>query len=290
MNKFTKIIVFPWMKLPWMMFLMSAGVFLNCGNDDSSPSAPLDSSDVGFTNLRVEDITAKRAVVLFTTSQPTTCFVEYGTAADSLDKVATDPSMGVDDFRVEHTVTLEDIIPATTYYYRGLVTTEYGDTFYSSVAQFTTLPDTVSITLTNIALLSMGTKVADVSSNFGNGDNDSAWGANKAIDGLMATEWSSSGDGDNAFITLDFGQVRTVASFGFRSRQMADGSSIITSVRLIFDGKEIAGPFETPNPDVTYVYELDPHINAKTVRVETLSSTGGNTGAKEIQFFSDIQD
>lgn len=283
MNKLTKIMVFP-----CMMFLMSTGVFLNCGNNDSSPSAPVDRSDVEFANLRVEDITIKSVVVRFTTSQPTTCFVEYGTAEDVLDLVATDPSMGVNDFRVDHTVTLEDLIPDTTYYYRGRATTKYSDTFYSSVAQFTTLPDTVSITLTNIALLSMGTTVADVSSNFSNGNNDSAWGANKAIDGLMSTEWSSYGDGDNAFITLDFGQERTVVRFGFRSRKMADGSSIITSVRLIFDGKKIEGAFETPNPDVTYIFDLDPHITVKTVRVETLSSTGGNTGAKEIQFFSDL--
>ena len=143
MNKFTKIMVFP-----CMMLLMSIVVFLNCGNDDSSLSSPIDSSDVEFTNMRVEDITIKSVVIRFTTSQPTTCFVEYGTAEDVLDQVATDPSMGVNDFRVDHTVTLEDLIPETTYYYRGRATPEYGDTFYSSVAQFTTLPDKVSIILT----------------------------------------------------------------------------------------------------------------------------------------------
>ena len=137
-----------------------------------------------------------------------------------------------------------------------------------------------------VALLSNGTTVTEVSSNFGNGDNDSSWGAHKALDGLMSTEWSSHGDGDKAFMALDFGRKHTITRFGFRSRKMSDGSSIITSVRLIFDGNDTYGPYETSDSDIIYAYDIVPHVDAQTVRVDAVTSTGGNTGAKEIQFFS----
>lgn len=45
------------------------------------------------------------------------------------------------------------------------------------------------------------------------------------MDGDVGTEWSTAGDGDDAFITIDHGTETTIAAVGFRTRSMGDGSS-----------------------------------------------------------------
>ncbi|MFC1607113.1 fibronectin type III domain-containing protein [Candidatus Latescibacterota bacterium] len=268
------------------ILIVTAIVIASCGSDSSSPSEPDNRIVIEFSDLSADEVTSTRALISFTTDQPTTCFVEYGTNRDSLNMTATDLTMGENELSVDHSVMLEDLSPETTYYYRGMVTDSDGVTYRSETGQFITLPDTSPSVLTNIALLNAGTTVVDVSSNYGNGANDSSWGAYNSIDGLMSSEWSSYGDGNDAFITLDFGDERTVVKFGFRSRKMSNGTAIITGVRLIFDGDTVAGPFETPDPDTTYTFDLEPPVVTGTVRIEAVTTTGGNTGAKEIQFFS----
>jgi hypothetical protein len=36
-----------------------------------------------------------------------------------------------------------------------------------------------------------------------------------------------------------------------------------------------------------YRFDLDPPLNARTVRVDAVETTGGNTGAKEIQLWAE---
>jgi hypothetical protein len=92
---------------------------------------------------------------------------------------------------------------------------------------------------------------------------------------------------DAAALTIDFGRERQLIRFEFRSRAMSDGSAIITSIRLVIDdGRLILGPFETPDPDVEYSFDFEAPVTARTVRVEAVTSTGGNTGAREIRFYS----
>lgn len=68
---------------------------------------------------------------------------------------------------------------------------------------------------------------------------------------------------------------------------MSNGSAIITSIRLVIDdGRLILGPFETPDPDVEYSFDFEAPVTACTVRVEAVTSTGGNTGTREIRFYS----
>lgn len=40
------------------------------------------------------------------------------------------------------------------------------------------------------------------------------------IDGQIATEWSSDGDGDEAWLELELDQERRLVGFGYRSRMM----------------------------------------------------------------------
>ncbi|MBT7863779.1 MAG: discoidin domain-containing protein [Gemmatimonadetes bacterium] len=248
-----------------------------CSDDPTSPQI------VDFIDLRVEEIGPNRAVVRFETSEPTTCEAEFGTAADALDQMATDPSMEPESYLTEHDVPLEDLEPTTHYYVRARAELPSGDVFFSEMIEFSTVDATAGDSLVNFGLSANSTTVSGVSSNFGGGANDSFWGANNAIDGLMSSEWSSNGDGDDAWISLNLGQRRRLSHFEFRSRQMPDGSAIATSVQLVFGDSDPLGPFDTPEPEQVYRFELD-GVEADAVRLDIVTSTGGNTGAREIRF------
>ena len=56
----------------------------------------------------------------------------------------------------------------------------------------------------NLASPEAGARVVAVSSNFGVAANDGPWGADSAIDGNRGTEWFSAGDGNAAFIEIEF--------------------------------------------------------------------------------------
>lgn len=275
----------------WLALALGLSPFaVGCGSDAAGGEMPPGTDaglveDVEFLDLRVEELTDVRAVVRFDTSLPTSCEVEWGLTADALVNTATDPSMEEGEVAIEHEVPLEDLSPDTMYFWRAKGTDVDERTFYSDVLSFRTPMGTTMPTGENVATMTMGTSVVDVSSNFAGMANANTWGANNTIDGSMSTEWSSDGDGDDAWVTLDFGVMRDVQSFGFRSRKMLDGTSIVTSVRLIFDGDTTMGPFATPDPDLRYEFPLTP-IRARQVRVEVVTSTGGNTGAKAIQFFT----
>src|SRR5581483_10002069 len=90
----------------------------------------------------------------------------------------------------------------------------------------------------NVALLTAGARVKGVSSNYGGGDNDSAFGANKAIDGDLTTQWSSNGEGDKAWVEIDLGQEYALSALGFRTRTMGT-SAQIAQFRVLTDKGEV---------------------------------------------------
>ena len=49
------------------------------------------------------------------------------------------------------------------------------------------------------------------------------------------------------------------------------------------------GPFDTPDPDQLYTFTFTSSVTARSARIEAVQTTGGNTGAKEIQFFGTVQ-
>ena len=120
-------------------------------------------------------------------------------------------------------------------------------------------------------------KVTDVSSEFSD-----AYGGRNAIDGDLSTEWSSAGDGDDAYIVLDFGEDIQIEGVGFRTRSMTDGTSITTSFAVTIDGSTY-GPFEAgPGLSVGLLDAL-----GGVVRFDVVSSTGGNTGAIEVEVYGE---
>ena len=240
-------------------------------------------TEITFSNIEVVEIGASRAVVTFDTSVATSCEAEYGTSADALDLRATDPDMAEGELSVDHEVPLEDLAADAEIFWRARAEAADGTVAYSDVMSFRTamMDEGPDIPLQNFAVEA---DVTEVSSNFGGGDNDSTWGISNAFDGAMSTEWATNGDGDDAYVTVDLGQVRKVTHFAFRSREMTDGTSIIQSVQLRFDGADPIGPFETPDPDERYVFQLENAQSAQVITLEAVTTTGGNTGAKEIEF------
>ena len=249
------------------------------------PTGCATDTPVSFSNFRVEDIGTSRAVVRFDTSEATTCEAEYGLSAVSLPFRATDPSMAEGELTRTHEVSLEDLSPQTQYFVRARATDANGRTSLSQLHDFTTRAASEPSTRINVALISAGARVSAVSSNFGNGGNDSTWGANKAFDGMMASEWATAGDGDDAFVEISLPATRQLLAIAFRSRAMNDGSSIITRFRLIAGG-ETRGPFSTPDPAQLYTFELSPALRTGRVRIEAEETSGGNTGAREIQLLA----
>ncbi len=269
------------------LWLAMVGIGVSCSTEDQENDV-----EVAFFDLRAEDVTSSRAVVRFDTSVQTTCELEYGFEQDQLSLSAVDPDMDPDNpYAIEHEVPVEDLPPLTRVYYRARATTRDGATFYSEITSFDTLADEPSENHTdqmlNVALLSAGSSIVEVSSNFGGATNSGTWGVDAAFDGKMSTEWSTDGDGNNAVVAIDLGRPRTLRVVAYRSRQMNDGSSIVGSYQLVLDDGTILGPFATPNPDLRYEFILKQPVITRSVRFEAVETTGGNTGAKEIQFFVD---
>jgi hypothetical protein len=129
---------------------------------------------------------------------------------------------------------------------------------------------------TNLA--SAGTVTA-VSSEF-----SPQWAAANAIDDDLATEWSSAGDGNNSFITIDLGESQAIGGFEFLTRTMADGSATTTTYEVIVDDSTVFGPFPAGNPAESMRSSVD--TEGQIVRFEVTDSTGGNTGAIEIRILA----
>ncbi len=162
--------------------------------------------------------------------------------------------------------------PDTVYQYRLQGVGSDGNIYRSETMTFTTPDGQETADFgQNVALAAT---VVDVSSEF----SDSFVGAN-AVDGDLGTEWSSRGDGDDAFITIDLGQSIEVSALVFRTRSMSDGTAT-TETYIVEAGEQQFGPFAAGVTPVA----VDFVAQVLTFTVD--SSTGGNTGAVEIEVYS----
>jgi len=254
-----------------------ASLLIGCGGEEAA-------GPIVFEDLRIEELSSDRAVARFTTSVPTECEIEYGIEISTMDLSAVDPDMEEGELAIDHNVAMEDLEAETMYFWRARATNADGVTEYSEALSFTTLStDDPTAGLTNVATMAQGASIAEVSSNWG-GSISGSFGANLLIDGMMSSEWSSAGDGDDAYVTVDLGQSRKLELVGYRSRKMSDGTSIVTSIEIMAGGNTY-GPFSTPDPDQRYVFELDPPAQDDQVRLNVVTSSGGNTGGKELQLY-----
>ena len=163
--------------------------------------------------------------------------------------------------------------PGTTVLYRVQGTAADGTMYVSDVEQFSTGGEAAGASPTK---LSVGATVVEFSSEF-----NANFAAGNAIDGSLASEWSSQGDGNDAFIVIDLGTAADVTGFGFRTREMSDGTSITNRYTVTVDGDETLGPFEAGvGLSVSQV-----EVTGQVFRFDLVDTTGGNTGAVEIEIY-----
>ncbi len=155
--------------------------------------------------------------------------------------------------------------PAATYLFRLQGSGIDGRLYRSELLSFTT-PLPSGDTPVDLAL---GARIVEVSSEF-----SAAFAASNAFDGDPTTEWSSLGDGDEAYITIDLGRPVDIGSVVFGTRSMSDGSAITQTFTVTADATT-HGPFPASE-------EVLLAITAQVLRFDVDHSSGGNTGASEI--------
>ena len=229
--------------------------------------------EVGRTRLQLA-ADGRSAVVQIETDPPTVCAIAYGRTAE-LGSIADDPDMGGTAIS-SHTVVLNGLIPGTTYDFRLTATDARGLVFQTPRLGTFTTPHGRAALGPDIAI---GARVVAVSSQWSN-----AYKAANALDGNLATEWASAGDGNRAFITIDLGRKRNIKGVSFITREMSDGSAVTRTFAVVVDGGTRYGPFPAGNLADQRVARVS--FTGRRLRFEVAQSTGGNTGAAEIEVFS----
>ena len=205
------------------------------------------------------------AVLTVVTTIDAVCAVAYGDT-DSLGRLATDQEMGVGGHS-EHEAVLTGLSPDAEYFYRLQGVGADGRLYRSETLTFRTPPAPEASFEPNAAI---GVDVIEVSSEF-----SADFGAANAIDGDPATEWSTSGEGDDAFLVLDLGREVEAVGVGFHTRSMSDGSAITESFTVTVDDTDTFGPFPVGRVEISF--------SGRIVRFDVDTSTGGNTGAVEVE-------
>lgn len=265
--------------------LAAAAISLGgCGGGDGAvsevrPFWEIQATDFVFEN---DPNASNRGIFRVTTSEPTICAIVWGAteALGNFNNSLTMTGTGID----VHDVALPGAAGGETYYFRVQGSTADGTLYQSELATFTlperepnapdgALPSGVG---ENMAVTAT---VSEVSSEFSD-----AWAGTNAIDGDAQTEWSSTDDADEAFITLDLGESRAVAGVEFVTRSMTDGSAVTLTYSVMVDGSERYGPFPAGTPIRSAVQVVE--FEGQSLRFEVEETTGGNTGAIEIRVFA----
>jgi hypothetical protein len=221
-----------------------------------------------------------RGIFRVTTTEPMICAIvwgeteELGNFNNSLEMNGT----GI----VDHDVFLPGAVPGETYFFRVQGSTADGTLYASPMATFT-IPggdgdDTARADVDRGPNLALDATVIDVSSEF----NDS-FAATNAIDDSGTSEWSSAGDGDDAFITIDLGSSQEITGVEYITRSMLDGTAIAETFTVTVDDGEPLGPFPAGTPADPGFAALD--TSGQVLRFDVEASTGGNVGAVEVRVF-----
>lgn len=258
------------------------GLFAACAGTEDDETVDVQSIDAILDGeIAVEDIGTQTATLRVRTTVAVACSVVYGRDT-SYGSVSTDMDMG-GAAHTNHTAVMGGLEPDTTYHYRLQGTGPDGTMYVSDDRTFRTPEedDNGRAARPNLASLSQGASIADASSEFGDG---TAWAAENAIDEDIATEWSSDGDGDDAFITVQLAGPADVTGVGLRTRTMGTTAQI-ESFRVITDEEEVLGPFTLPGAEEFHVFDVS--AQARTLRFEVVTSSGGNTGIVDIVVYGD---
>ena len=268
-----------------IIFLVLVGAVLAACTPQITPSLddrvqPL--SDILASGPEFTSITSETALVLAETTISVVCAIVFGTTPD-YGLIATDTDMAGGG-HTEHHPLLTGLKPDTQYFARLQGIGPDGTLYSSEEYTFRTLPASSVDGEPNLALVENGAQIVGVSSNFDNGANDSTWGALRAIDGDLATAWSSDGDEDEAWIEIELPEETLITRIGFWTRTMGSSAQIY-SFQIVTDQGETFGPFDLADAVQSYIFETD--FTAKRLSFEVLTSSGGNTGAVEIELYGE---
>ena len=254
-----------------------------CGSDAGGPSAtvlPFGQVQDGAMRFEADPADPGRGIFRVTTTEPMICAIvwgedtEYGRFNNSLAMNGT----GI----TEHDVQLPDVEPGRTYHYVVQGTTADGTLYRSAPGTFTIAAADVDEELPDVPLganLAERATIADVSSAFSD-----AFAASLAIDGDTTTEWSTRGDGDDAFIVVELPEPADVVAVEFVTRSMGDGSAVTERYTVTVDDSEPSTPFAASTLRHRRVHEL--RGSGTRFRFDVATSTGGNVGAVEIRIFA----
>jgi hypothetical protein len=262
--------------------LVSAGCSPQATSGSEFQVRPID--DILVFGPEFFDIGSETAALRVETTLPVVCAVVYGTTHE-YGQMATDTDMAGGGHSDHHPL-LTGLTPDTLYYARLQGVGPDGTLYRSEQYTFRTLPAPSASAEPNLALPKNGARLVGVSSNFDGVLDDGPWGALSAFDGDGASAWSSDGDGDEAWIEIELAAVTRVTRVGFWTRTMGS-SAQIQSFQIVSDTGETVGPFDLT--DATQSHFFDTDFTAKRLRFEAVASSGGNTGAVEIEVYGEPQ-
>ena len=271
------------------LFLLGIGYYLGniSGANQTSAENFIGNEEVDFS------FNEGKTIINFTTEQPGFCQVLIGTKSGKYDQVAVE-SMP-EGAHKDHYNAVEGLKPNTQYVYKINFSTADGKLSQSNERTFNTPESMVSkpnstdsakpIGL-NIAALDNGGRIIDVSSNYGSAANNEMWGAELAIDEDSSTEWSSAGDGNVAWIEIGFDQSYKVSAVGFWTRTMGTSAEITEIQVTSSDGTEL-GTYPINGAEQIQYFEIEQPTATDSLRFEVIDSSGGNTGAVEIEVYTE---
>ena len=257
-----------------------------CGGRADDPGTaravrPFSEVQEGDLTFEADPSDPRRGIFRVTTTEPMICAIVWGEDG-SLGRFNNSLAMNGTGIE-QHDVVLPDVEPGREYRFLVQGTTADGTLHRSELSTFTIegggVPAPTPPDVEVGEELSLGATVLEASSSF-SGD----FGAANAVDGDGATEWSTNGDGDGGFITLDLGQQAQIGAVEFVTRSMADGSAITDTFTLSVDGRPPLGPFPAGTPARRRIAEVA--ASGRELRFDVETSTGGNVGAIEVRVYA----
>jgi hypothetical protein len=260
-----------------------AGALLVAAGLPLGPGAALAQSDAALpavepvepylaSDLVPVEIGPRSAVLEIVTTIDLACVVVYG-PDDGYGMLALDQQMGAAAHR-DHRVVLTGLEPDRDYRFRLQGSAPDGRLFASAAVGFRTPPDDGDDRF--------GERVDDLRAVAASSEFSAAFAASNAVDRDGGSEWSSRGDGDDAWIEIALPGPTELSGVGVWTRTMAT-SARIERFEIETDGGATFGPFELPDANGLHRFALD--ATAERLILRVVDSTGGNTGLVELEAY-----
>ncbi|MBA2387564.1 MAG: discoidin domain-containing protein [Acidimicrobiia bacterium] len=256
----------------------------SCGGEDEQSGSNAITTVLPFEEVQASELVFEgdptdpgRGILRVTTTEPMICAIVWG-EDDSFGRFNNSLSMNGTGIE-QHDVVLPDVEAGVEYRYVVQGTTADGTLYRSDVGLFRIDAAAPAATVVDRGEnLALDASVVEVSSEF-----SAEFAGSLAVDGDTSTEWSTSGDGDDGFITIDLGADREIGGVEFVTRSMADGTARTEMFTVSVDDGDTLGPFRAGTVAEPRLAEID--TAGRRVRLDIDVSTGGNVGAVEIRVF-----